>query len=185
MTPSLRRLTTTALLSGAALVPPAIVALLDGLSHGLALHSMMPDVLAMALTVAAPVWPLSLLAGSIILRRGRAGLAPPDARYPTAGKLAQVLAVTSVVICILEVATLALWPATFNPAWFGTTAGGFLGFAGLGLVIGAAARWKERQMALGLWTNPRALVALFTNAGSDHPPATLYYGGGAGAPGVR
>ncbi|HEU5003468.1 MAG TPA: hypothetical protein VFW71_11930 [Actinomycetota bacterium] len=182
--PTLRRLTTTAWLSGMALVPPAVVALLDGLAHGLALRSMMPDVLAMTLTVAAPVWPLSLLAGSIILRRGKPGPAPADAQYPTTSRLAIMLLGVSAAICIIEVATLALWPARFNPAWFGTTAGGFLGFAGLGLVVGLAARWQESRMALGLWTNPRALVALFTNAGSDHPPETLYYGGGIG-PGVR
>src|SRR5579864_5198935 len=122
--PALRRLTTTAWLSGAAQVPPAIVALLDGLSHGLALRSMMPDVLAMALTVAAPVWPLSVLAGYIILRRGRPGLAPADAEYTTAARLAGTLLMASVVLCIGEVATLALWPAKFNPDWFGTTAGG-------------------------------------------------------------
>lgn len=183
--PSLRRLTSIAWLAGAALVPPAFVALLDGLSHHLSLHRMMPDVLATTLTVAAPVWPVSLLAGSILLRVRRPAPVPDDASYPPSARLAQTMGLASAVLCVLVVAILAVWPGRDNPAWYGTSAGAFVGFAGLGLVVGLAARWKERRMAQGLWTNPRALMALFTNAGSDHPPATLYYGGGVGGGGLR
>jgi hypothetical protein len=181
--PALRRLSAVAWYWAFAAALPVVVALADGVIAGQAMHAMLPDLLATLVTLAVPLWPLTLFAGSIALRRSEPKLAPSDARYPGSRHLGSILVAIGVVGSIIEVACFEFWPGRQDPRWFGSVAGMCAAFAGLGVLAALAVRYKEHRMALGLWTDPRAVwERLGEGGGSAHPAVAVYYGQGPDAP---
>ena len=177
--PALRRMTGIAWLTAVSLSVPTVVAIVDGLTTGHARHAMLPDFLATLATVGLPIWVLSVFGGAIALRRTEPRLAPADARYPNSRRLGVLIMGIGVLISVVEVACFEFWPGKQNPRWFGSAAGICAAFVGLAIVWAVFVRIKERRMALGLWTDPRAIWDRLRDVGGSPDPAVaVYYGRG-------
>ena len=177
--PALRRLTAIAWYCALGFAVPAAVAFADGLLSGQSVHGMLPDVLATLVTLAIPVWPLTLFAGSVALRRSEPTLAPADACYPGSRRLGGLILAGGALLSLIEVLAFAFWPGKQDPRWFGSASGLCAAFLGLAVLSALAVRYKEHRLALGLWTDPRAIWQRLGEAGgSAHPAVAVYYGQG-------
>lgn len=181
--PSLRRLTGIAWITAASLCVPMVVAIVDGLVVGHARDALLPDFVATFATIGLPISAISLFAGAIALRRAEPTLAPTDASYPNSTRLGALIMGIGVLISIVEVLCFEFWPGRQNPRWFGSVAGLCGAFVLLAVVWAIFVGIKERRMALGVWTDPRALWDRLRDiGGAPDPSVALYYGRGPKAP---
>lgn len=162
---------------------PAVTAYADGLAHGQSYNSMFPHLLSTFLTLGAPVWPIALFAGAILLRKTRPELAPTDARYASKRQLAMLAGGGATVASAITVLGLMAWPGRRDLAWYGTTTGCLAAFAALAVLVAVAVRVRERRVSFSLWTDHRALLSHFYGNGGPGADRALgiYYGSGPGA----
>jgi hypothetical protein len=180
--PCLRRLSGIAWLSALSCALPSAVAVADGLLAGHARHALLPDYFATLAAVGLPVWVLTLFGGWITFRRSEPRLAPADARYPGSRRLAGLVLSLGVLASVVEVLCFEFWPGRQDVRWFGSVAGLWGALAGLGVLIAISVHRRERRLALGLWTDPRAIWQRLSDAGgSPNPAVAVYYGRGPGA----
>ncbi|MGH2719042.1 MAG: hypothetical protein ACRDJU_10715 [Actinomycetota bacterium] len=178
-TPSLRRLTGIAWMTAISLCVPMVVAIVDGLVAGHARHAMLPDFFATFATIGLPISAISLFAGAIGLRRAEPTLAPVGASYPKSRRLGGLIMGIGALISVVEVACFEFWPGKQNPRWFGSVAGLCGAFVLLSVALAIFVGIKERRMALGVWTDPRALWDRLRDiGGSPDPAVAVYYGRG-------